>query len=154
MKYLQINHPLDLPYENDLNGVRTKDPKVQAALNQMVDIACMGATPAKLQRDLAHYISDPNDLFEIGYVFGFLDAHKTFIWKVSEFNRSFFHIGFRSYFENWELTNIGLLNAVTAISGNDTEFMHAVQIGKVDALRLLEEGAHPNGLRMHFRTKN
>ena len=150
LTYFQVNHPLDIPYENDLNGKPTSDPEIQAELNRLVDLACLGVSPAKLQSVLAPKSGNPHDLFELGYLFGCLDVYKSLIWGVEGFNRSFFHCGLYSYFGNMDDANAALLGLGSSIANNDPEFMRATKIGQSDAKKMIDEKKTPSGLMDYF----
>ena len=147
LSFFKVNHPLDIVYEQDINGIRTRDPKVQAELNQLADLACMGASLAKVQAiTIRAQVKDPFDLFVLGYVFGCLDVYKTQLWGVQDFNRSFFHCGFYSYFGSWNAANDALINLSKAINSNEPEFMRAAKIGSSDTFNMIQEKKIPNGL--------
>lgn len=147
LSFFKVNHPLDIVYEQDINGIRTRDPKVQAELDRLADLACLGASLVKAQTmTISAHSKDPFDLFELGYVFGCLDVCKTHLWGVPDFNRSFFHCGFYSYFGSWDAANNALQSQGIAIINNEPEFMRAVKIGSSDVFNFIQEKKTPNGL--------
>lgn len=150
LKFFQVLHPLDTVYENDLNGVPTTDPNVQSELNRMVDLACTGVSAATLQAMLLPSCRNHRDPFVQGYVFGCLDASKKILWGVEDFNRSFFHCGFLSYFKSMEAADAALMDAGAAISEQEKTFMQALGIGFADTVKMLQKKGHPSGLADHF----
>jgi hypothetical protein len=137
---------LDIPYYNDLKGISTGDPKIQTKLNRLVDLACFGASPAKIQSVLISQAGNPSNKLELGYVFGCLDAHKSYMWGVEDFNRSFFHCGFVSYYGSMDAARTALINASIAIDDKNLKFMQAATIGTLDAIKLMTEKTPPSGL--------
>lgn len=152
--YFKVNHPLDIPYENDLKGKPTNDPEIQAELNRMVDLACEGALPAKLQAVMLSDSGDPYNQSELGYVFGCLDVYKSKLWGVEDFNRSFFHCGFRSYYGNMDAARTALIGLGMAIANSHPEFMQASKIGWSDAYKMITEKTQPSGLMTLLSEQN
>lgn len=150
----QTNHYLDPIYLNDLNGTRTDDPKIQADLDRMVDLACLGVSPAKVQSVMASHSGNPANLWELGYVFGCLDAHKILLWGVKDFCRSFFHCGLMSYYGNTDAARTGLINIGIAITSNDPEFGRGANKGRSDAMKSISEGSVPSGLIEFLRSQS
>ncbi|WP_299841597.1 hypothetical protein [uncultured Paracoccus sp.] len=154
MSSFQANHYLDAVYLNDLNGTRTDDPKIQAALDRMVDVACLGVSIAKIQVEMTSHRRSPANLWELGYVFGCLDAHKILLWGVKEFCRSFFHCGLMSYYGNADAARTGLMNIGIAITSNDPEFERGSNKGRSDALKMISERSVPSGLMKFLNSQS
>ena len=101
LSFFQKNHPVDGPYEDEIIFGKNQNGTMRAEIDWMVDIACMAAGLATIQRAMTNNKGgNPRDVIELGYVFGLLDWHKNNVWGVREFNRSFFHFGYFHYFDN------------------------------------------------------
>ncbi len=112
----------------------------------MVDLACSGAHIAKAQQVLSGRSIELYNKFEVGYVFGCLDVYKTFVWGVTDFNRSFFHCGFLSFFGSMELANEAMVSLGVFLVEEDQGFLKGATVGKKDAIAFVNDGTHPSGL--------
>lgn len=146
LKFFKVNHSIDIPYENDLRGIPQTDPKINVELNNLADLVIVGVNTAKMQSVLIPESGDPNNILELGYVFGCLDASKTLLWNVEDFNRSFFHLGFRFYYGDLDKARTALINLGVAINNNDTEFMKVATIGRSETVRMITEKKQASGL--------
>ena len=146
LDYFQINHPVDVTYENDINGVVTKNEEAQKELDRLAKLATAGTAPAELQAVMMLDAKDPNNILELGYVFGCLDIFKCNFWGVKEFNRSFFHCGFFIYFGSFEAADTALMAAGASITDKNPDFLKAVDIGRDDAIHYAETRSPPSGL--------
>lgn len=153
LDYFQVNHPVDLTYKDDINGVAIKDAKAQKELERLTDLAIAGTAPAELQAIMLPESKDPHNMVELGYVFGCLDIFKCNFWGVKDFNRSFFHYGFLIYFGSFEakdaalaVADSALMAAGAAITDKNSEFFRAVEIGRDDAIHYAETRSPPSGL--------
>lgn len=152
----QVNHPIDIPYEQDIIYNKHQSSEDRAKINRMVDIACMAVGLAEIQSVLAGTKRDMNDAKEIGYVFGISDFYKVYVWGEGNFNRSYFHVGLMRYFasQSSQGKEQDILIGVSALKlasmhlmNKNAQFMKYTKIGNADAKEFIDNDSKP--LRLH-----
>lgn len=153
LKFFQSIHRIDDAYLSDILGQETPKGEIHAEIQKMCNIVEAAISPLQVMALLSGGTGDPKNEETIGYLFGWLDVFKTNIWRVSDFNRSFFHYGFMLWFGgnnvNQSSRMQSAIDAMTCL-GLNTQNPHSIwlssaQRGTNEARAFLRDSTPPRG---------
>jgi hypothetical protein len=155
LKFFKSTHRIDDAYLADLMREATPTGEIAADIEKMCKIVGLAVAPIQMSAHLLHDYGSPTDEEVVGYLFGWLDAFKTNVWHVHDFNRSFFHYGFLIWFGSSESGDRGAnhmqkaMSAMTCLGLSITDaaprFMAAAKRGQAEARAFLVEQKPPKG---------
>lgn len=154
LRFFNSMHRVDDAYLNDILGIATPTGEAADDMHRMCEIVESAVAPLQMMAMLSGGSGSPRNEETVGYLFGWFDVFKTHIWRVSDFNRSFFHYGFCLWFNdqngaNSEARMKAAMDAMTCLGTNTTSpqknWISSAQRGADEARAFLRNNAPPRG---------